>query len=89
MRAPLRALISTGNHGLPSTLAINAQSFGTRSTLRTDEEQRRERQVLLAPTSLLPVDEVRQARDEVCHDLSLPPGISGRRLLERRCSNAK
>lgn len=84
LRAPLRPLISATHDGLSSTLEINAQSFGARAILLNNDEQRRERQ---AP--LLTVDEAGHVNNELRHDLSLPAGISGRRLLDRRCSNSK
>ena len=89
MRAPLRPLISATSNGLSSTLEINAQSYGTRPVLLNNDEHRREPQVSLPPSSLLIGDEVRQANEEWRHDLSLPSGIAGRRLLDRRCSNSK
>ncbi len=81
MRAPLRPLIAPTTNEFSSSLEINAHSFGNRY-----DDQRR--QPLLSSPSLIR-EEVRRVNIEFNQDSTLPPSIVGRRLLERRCSNAK
>ena len=81
MRAPLRPLIAATTDDFSSPLEINAHSVVNRH-----EVQRRPS--LLSSPSLVR-DEVRRVNIEFTQDFSLPPSIVGRRLLERRRSNAK
>jgi hypothetical protein len=85
MRAPLRALIAPTANGLPLSLEINAQSLRNRQASMNDEEQQ---QSLLSSPSLL-TEEVRRVNIEFNQDFTVPPSIIGRRLLDRRRSNAK
>lgn len=82
MRAPLRPLIAPIADEYSSPLEINAHSLGNRQ----DDEQRRH--ALLSSPSLIR-DEIRRVNIEFNQDFTLPPTIVGRRLLERRRSNAK
>ncbi|CAF4578886.1 unnamed protein product [Rotaria sp. Silwood2] len=85
MRAPLRPLIAPITNEFPLSLEINAYSLGNRQLSTNDEERR---QLLLSSPSLVR-DEVRRVNIEFNQDFTLPPTIIGRRLLERRRSNAK
>lgn len=82
MRAPLRPLIAPTANEFSSPLEINAHNFGNRH----DNEQRR--QLLLSSPSLIRED-VRRVNIEFPQDFTLPTTVIGRRLLERRQSNAK
>jgi hypothetical protein len=77
MRAPLRPLITAGTNDFPLPLEINAH--------RHEVQQRPS---LLSSPSLIR-EEARRVNIEFNQDFPLPPSIIGRRLLERRRSNAK
>ena len=81
MRAPLRPLIAPTTNEFSSPLEINAHSFGNRH-----DDQRRD-SLVSSPTLIR--EEVRRVNIEFNQDFTLPPTIVGRRLLERRRSNAK
>jgi hypothetical protein len=81
MPAPLRPLIAPTTNEFSSPLEMNAHSFGNRH-----DDQRR--QPLLSSPSLIR-EEIRRVNIEFNQDSTLPPTIVGRRLLERRRSNAK
>jgi hypothetical protein len=81
MRAPLRPLITAATDEYPLPLEINAHSLGNRHDIQR-------RPSLLSTPSLIR-EEVRRVNIEFNHDFPLPPSIIGRRLLERRRSNAK
>ncbi|CAF3787582.1 unnamed protein product [Rotaria sordida] len=85
MRAPLRPLIAPTTNEFPSSLEINAYSLGNRQLSANNEERR---QSLLSSPSLVR-EEIRRVNIEFNQDFTLPPTIIGRRLLERRRSNAK
>ena len=84
MRAPLRPLIAGATSELSPPLEINSFNLGTR-TLPLNDDARRQS---LLSTPLLE-REVSRVNIEYNHDSTLTPGIIGRRLLERRRSNAK
>jgi hypothetical protein len=86
MRAPLRPLIAPTANDFSIPLEINAHSLGNRQLLLTDEE--RQQQSRLTSPSLVR-DDIRRVNIEFNQDFALPPTIVGRRLLERRRSNAK
>ena len=81
MRAPLRSLIAPISDEIPAALEINAQRLGNRH-----DDQRRH---LLLSSPAVVRDEIRRVNIELDQDFTLPPTIVGRRLLERRRSNAK
>ena len=81
MRAPLRPLIAPITNDFSPPLEINAHSLGNRH-----EDQRRP--LLLSSPSFVR-EEVRRVNIEFNQDFTSPPTIIGRRLLERRRSNAK
>jgi len=81
MRAPLRPLIAPTINEFALPLEINAHSLGNRH-----DDQRR--QTLLSSPSLTRED-IRRVNIEFNQDFTVPPSIIGRRLLERRSSNAK
>jgi hypothetical protein len=81
MRAPLRPLISATTDEFPSPLEINAHSLVNR------HEVQRQPSLLSSPS--LVREEARRVNIEFNQDFPLPPSIVGRRLLERRRSNAK
>jgi hypothetical protein len=83
MRAPLRPLITSTTNDVPSSLEINAHSLRNRH-----EIDQRQSSLLLSSPSLIQ-EEVRRVNIEFNQDFTLPPTIIGRRLLERRRSNAK
>ncbi|CAF1622690.1 unnamed protein product [Rotaria sordida] len=85
MHAPLRPLIAPTTNEFPSSLEINAYSLGNRQLSMNNEERR---QSLLSSPSLVR-EEIRRVNIEFNQDFTLPPTIIGRRLLERRRSNAK
>ena len=85
MRAPLRPLIAPTTNQFLSPLEINAHSLGNRRLLSNEND----RQQSLLPSHPLPREELRRVNIEFNEDFTLPPTIIGRRLLERRGSNAK
>jgi hypothetical protein len=78
MRAPLRPLIAPTTNELPSLLEINAHGLGNQH----DNQRRQSSPPLIR-------EEIRRVNIEFDQDFTLPPTIIGRRLLERRQSNAK
>ncbi|CAF3251739.1 unnamed protein product [Rotaria socialis] len=86
MRAPLRPLIATTTNEFSSALEINAHSIGNRQLSSNDNERR---QSSLPSPPLLEREEIRRVNLELNQHFTLPPTIVGRRLLERRRSNAK
>jgi hypothetical protein len=81
MRAPLRSLIAPINTEFSLPLEINAHSLGTRHDIQRQQS-------LLSSPSLIR-EEIRRVNIEFDQDFTLPPTIIGRRLLDRRRSNAK
>jgi hypothetical protein len=86
MHAPLRPLIAPTTNEFSPPLEINAYSLGNRQFSLNDDE-RQQQQRFLSPS--LVRDEIRRVNIEFNQDFTLPPTIVGRRLLERRRSNAK
>ncbi|CAF1414770.1 unnamed protein product [Rotaria magnacalcarata] len=86
MRAPLRPLIAATTNEFSPALEINAHSIGNRQLSSNDNERRQSS--LLSPP-LLEREEIRRVNLELNQHFTLPPTIVGRRLLERRRSNAK
>lgn len=85
MRAPLRPLIAPITNESSSLLEINAHSLGNRQLSLNDDEQRPS----LISTPLLVREDVPRVNIEFNQNFTLPPTVVGRRLLERRRSNAK
>ncbi|CAF1648047.1 unnamed protein product, partial [Adineta ricciae] len=85
MRAPLRPLITTATNAFSPQLEINARSLGVRPTFSHELE----RQSSFSSVPTLVQEEVRRVNIEFDQDYTLPSTIVGRRLLERRRSNAK
>lgn len=81
LRAPLRPLITTTGNDSSIPLEINAHSFGNR------HEDLRRPSLLSTPPMVR--DDIRRVNIEFNQDLTIPPTITGQRLLERRRSNAK
>ena len=85
MRAPLRPLIATTTNAFSPQLEINARSLGVRPTFSHEVE----RQPSFSSVPSLVQEEVRRVNIEFDQDYTMPSTIVGRRLLERRRSNAK
>ncbi|CAF0715727.1 unnamed protein product [Adineta steineri] len=86
MRAPLRPLIATTTNEFHSPLEINAHSLGIRQPLSSNNNERHQS---LQSSPPFICEEVRRVNIEFNQDFTLPTTIIGRRLLERRRSNAK
>jgi len=82
MRAPLRPLTTTTANEFLSPLEINAHSLGTRQSSSNNNGQQQS-----SPSFVR--EDIRRVNIEFNQDFTLPTNIIGRRLFERRRSNAK
>lgn len=86
LRAPLRPLIAPTGNTFSSNLEINAYGLGNRQ-LSLNDNERRQSTFLSSPQ--LVREEIPRVNIELNQDFTMPSSIIGRRLLERRRSNAK
>ena len=89
MRAPLRPLITTTSNETVPSLEINAHGVHNRQDSNLDDEERRFRRASLLSSPSLIVEEVHRINIGFDQDFTIPTGVVGRRLLNRRLSNAK
>jgi len=85
MRAPLRPLTTATANEFLSPLEINAHSLGTRQSSSNNNGQ----QQSLLSSPVFVGEDIRRVNIEFNQDFTLPTSIIGRRLFERRRSNAK
>jgi hypothetical protein len=87
MHAPLRHLTAPMPVEYPPALEIHAYSLRNRQSNDVEQRQFRRQSLLSSPS--LGTGDIARVNIEFDQDLTLPTRIVGRRLLDRRLSNAK